>query len=270
MEKYINTDRTTLSKIKRWIVGCLPRKFHCFVVGAEKTGTTSLHSMLKNNFRSGHEVDPQQTLQLAIDYQKGTLTKEQAGNILINRDQLLNLEMESAHHFAYICDILVEIFPIAKFIITIREPYSHLESRLNWNKTQSHPAWRNYINFFIEREHLGYEKEEILLREKNLYSLDTYLKQYADHYKRVLNTIPIEKRIIIKTNELNYSTEKIAHFLDIDSRKIIIAHSKKNTGKERILDNLDQSFVRNKIWHNCKEIIKEYFPETKHLYSIDN
>jgi hypothetical protein len=86
VEKYLKTDRSGVSKIKRWAVGLMSRKFQCYSIGAEKTGTTTIHSMLKDHYRSGHEVDPKQTMQLVIDYQKEEISRAFVANILKKRD----------------------------------------------------------------------------------------------------------------------------------------------------------------------------------------
>jgi hypothetical protein len=172
--------------------------------------------------------------------------------------------MESAHHFAYISDMLEETFPDALFIITIREPYNHLRSRLNWHKTPNHPAWDNYMEYFLKSQHKGYEKEERILKKYNLYSLDTFLKQYSDHYKLIFENIPREKRLVIKTSKLDNSIDKIAKFLNIPKKSILKAHSNKN--KVNILEELDRSFVRKKIWKHCGNMIQSYFSDTIHHY----
>jgi hypothetical protein len=162
--------------------------------------------------------------------------------------------------------LLPVLFQDAKFIITVREPYSLLESRLNWHTTPTKPAWKNYNDYFFKKYHTKHEAEEDILKSYNLYSLDTYLKQYSDHYKYINDNIPAKKRIFIKTKRLNESKEKIASFLNIQKNTISITHSKKNKDKKKILMQMDQSFVRRKIWENCSDIIKDFFPETVLYY----
>jgi hypothetical protein len=249
------------------MVGLLPREFHCYGIGSEKTGTTTIAGMFDKNYRSGHETDPAKTTQLMIDYIEGLIDEEQVKAILRKRDKLLNLEMESAHPLIYVSDLLPQTFPEAKFIITIREPYSLLESRLNWDRTSTHPAWKNFKDYFFGRHHMGYEKEEEILKGYNLYSLDTYLSQYADHYRHVFNNIPEERRIFIKTGELNEAPGKIASFLGIDEHSLQMVHSNSNRHKVKILQQVDQSFVREKIWKHCSELIQRFFPDTIHLYN---
>lgn len=266
MERYLNTDYSILSRIKRTITKKLPKSIHCYCVGAEKTGTTSIHHMFNKNYRSGHEIDHRQTIQLAVDYLEDDISPEKAATVLYTRDRELNLEIESAHYLAYISDILADTFKKAKFIVTIREPYSQLKSRLNWHYTTNHPSWNLYYDYFLANHHAGFAKEEKLLENYNLYSLDTYLQDYSNHYKYINENIPGDRRLLIKTQNLNSSTPVIASFLNVSEKSILIQHSNKRGKKIPILSNLDQAFVRNKIWEHCSEMIRQFFPETLHLY----
>lgn len=266
MERYLITNRSILSKIKGAVIKRLPRKIHCYCVGAEKTGTTSIYCMFNKNYRSGHEIDHRQTIQLAIDYLEGDISPKKAATVLRARDRELNLEIESAHYLAYISDILADTFNEAKFIVTIREPYSQLESRLNWHHSTTHPSWNSYYDYFLAKRHTGFKKKEDPLKEFNLYSLDTYLQDYSDHYKHINENIPRNRRLLIKTQNLNSSPQVIASFLNVPEKSIQIYHSNKRSKKTPILSNLDQSFVRNKIWEHCSEMIRQIFPETLHLY----
>lgn len=271
MKRYLQSNQSFLSNVKRKIIGFTPRKFHCFALGAEKTGTTSIHRMFNNNYRSGHEPEIQKTCQLAIDYLEGKITRAEVTDILKRRDKLLHLEMESMHVLVYLSEILVETFPDAKFIITVREPYSHLDSILNWrlmNYFKNSP-WENYLTYFFKSINGSFEPEEMFLQKLNLLPINTYLQKFAEHYKHVVKNIPPHRRIIIKTGQLSNSQRYIASFLNIDETSLQVTHANKNKKKVKLLDQLDQKFVHDRIWHYCSDIVTEYFPETIENYKLD-
>jgi len=222
--------------------------------------------MFNKHYRADHEVDHEETIQLAIDYLKGEISPKTVEKILNLRDRNLNLEIESAHYLAYFSDILATTFKKARFIVTIREPYSQLESRLNWHYTVRHPSWNSYYEFFLAKQHKGFTEEEKLLKEYELYSLDTYLQDYSNHYRYIYENIPTEQSLYIKTQNINSSQSRIASFLNIPESYLQISHSNKRKKETPILSKMDQSFVRYKIWENCSEMITHYFPETLHLY----
>ncbi len=252
---------SNMKQIKSLIRNLLPRRFQVYCVGCAKTGSTSLASMFSLSYRTAHEAKTQKTNQLIIDWLEKKIDKAELQRRLIERDRQLKLELESAHPLGYISDILVETFPNAKFIITIREPHSWLKSRLNFHYKTDPPAWRLYRDYFWKQRHRGYANEEQILMKFNLFSLDTYLSQYADHYNRVLNQIPKERFLLIKTSELNSSLLTISQFLGIKENKIRIAHSKQSLEKIEPLEQIEPEFVKAKIWYHCHEIITQYFPE---------
>ncbi len=254
-----------LRKLERKIQKLKPRKFRAYCIGAAKTGSTSLAAMLQSKYKSAHEPETERTNQLVIDWLEGVIDDSELKRTLIERDCRLNLELESAHPIGYISHVLAEVFPNSKFCITIREPYSWIRSRLNFHHRFDPPKWKPYREYFWLKEHAGYAPEEALLEELRLYSLDTYLHQYSDHYRRVL-ALPSHRCLIIKTSEINNSIVQLSKFLNIDEDSIDLRHSNQNSDKIDPLKEIDSKFVKSKIWQHCNEIISEFFPDSIHTY----
>jgi hypothetical protein len=235
-------------------------------VGAAKTGSTSLAAMFSHNYRVAHEPQVRKTTQLVIDWLEGRIQRDELQQKLLARDRQLKLELESAHPLGYISGVLADTFPRAKFIVTLREPYSWLESRLNYHHQVSPPAWENYRNYFWIQRNTEYLRQEEILDQLGLCSLDTYLNQYADHYQRVLSEIPKERFLLIKTSEINNSIPFLADYLGVNPQKIRTSHSKQSSNKIQPLKKMEQEFVRSKIWEHCQEIIVNYFPDQINHY----
>lgn len=253
------------SWIERKVRRLKPKKFRVYCIGAAKTGSTSLAAMFQTNYRAAHEPETEKTNQLVIDWLEGSTSDSELKRLLKERDQRLNLELESAHPIAYVSHILAEVFPESKFIITIREPYSWLKSRLNFHHRFNPVAWQAYRDFFWLKKHSGYALEEYPLKRLGLCSLDTYLQQYSDHYRRVL-TLPEHRYLVIKTSDIDSSLSTFSEFLNIDSDSISVRHSNENPEKIEPLKDMDASFVKAKIWQHCAEIIAEFFPDSVTTY----
>jgi hypothetical protein len=263
------TPTQAMISLKENEIGDLPRTFHGYCLGAEKTGTTTIHHMFKRSFRSAHEPFYPQTIQLVLDFLENRLSKTKAAEILKERDETLNLEVESNHLLIYFSGILVDLFPEAKFMITIREPYNLLNSMLNWYLIHNfNDTWNLYRDYFFEHNHDDFEPEEEILKKKNLYPLDAFLRKIADHYNHVAANIPKHRRVMIRTDRLNNSREILSSFFNIDKLSLEIAYANANSRKRKILDQLDENFVRRKIWKYCKQIITEHFPETLKRYEF--
>jgi Sulfotransferase domain len=230
------------------------RRFHGFCIGAAKTGTTTLAACFGSRYRAAHEPEVLATNALVIDFLEGRTAQHDLVARLRERDKRLDLELESAHPLAYLSGVLADTFPDAKFLITVREPQAWLRSRLQYHYTNNPPDWAAYRDYFWRRHHVGYPREESVLEQYGLYSLDTYLRQYADHYRRVLRDVPENRRLVIATAEIDGSLPRIAGFLDIPASKLAIKRKKRSKSAVQPIDAID--YVRSRIdWH-CKELME--------------
>jgi hypothetical protein len=166
---------------------------------------------------------------------------------LLQRDQKLKLDVEASHPLGYVAPILVETFPTAKFVITVRNVRDWLKSRLDFHKIKQPREWEHYRNYIWSKGHSSFSPEEEVLKEHGLYSLDAYLKQYIEQYTILFNSLPRDRTLIVNTDELNQSIEPLSHFLNIDKRTIQHKHMNQVKNKLNILDQLDPEFVNNKV-----------------------
>mgnify|MGYP000382547711 CR=1 FL=1 len=243
------------------------RKSHIFCIGAAKTGTTSIAQCLSSDYRTAHEPETILTNKLIIDKLDGNILNTHLKQELIKRDNRLKLEVESSHPLSYLSQELIEVFPKAKFIVTIREPYAWLESRLNFHYKKKPPEWEEYRNYFWIKKNTKYKKEEEVLKEYNLCTLETYLKQYAEQYKIIFDHIPAEKMLLIKTDSLNSSIRNIENFVNVKNGSLKMPITNKEHNKISVLASIEDIFIREKIWTNCHEIIEQFFSETTNQYN---
>jgi hypothetical protein len=259
-------NKNLVSSLVRRILKVRPRRFHAYCVGAAKTGTTSIAHCFFPFYRSQHEAEVEETNRLVISYLEGRLNAVQVKNQIVLRDQRLSLELESSHPLGYLCDVLASTFSEAKFIVTLREPLDWLHSRLNFHHRVDPPAWREYRSYFWIRNHHGYAPQEKELEKYGLCGLDTYLAQYADHYARVLTSVPKDRRIVVKTSELHERLWEIAEFTGASPSRVRFEHRNESSSKIRPLDSIDPEYVRARILSHCESLIRDFFPERLDFY----
>jgi hypothetical protein len=243
------------------------RRMHCFCLGAAKTGTTSLAAMFDDYYRAAHEpevVALTTAVAKILDNSPATdsfavthCAQKHAANLdvpawLQARDQRLNLEVEASHPLGYMAPWLPQVFPEARFVITIRDPLSWLRSRLNFHYYKSPPEWQAYRDLIWSRWHKGYRWEEVLLEELGLYSIDAYLAQYKEQYQLLFRHLPAHRTLLVKTGDIDNSLEKIGDFLAIDPDTITRKHANAFTHEESVIDRLPQEFVDWRIAVNCQ------------------
>lgn len=235
------------------------RKLHCFCLGAAKTGTTSFASMFEESYRSAHEPDT-----VALTDAVAQVLGEGPANTeaisanwdvaawLRDRDRRLNLEVEASHPLGYMAPWLPEVFPDAQFVITLRDPLPWLKSRLNFHLYKTPPEWQKYRDLIWSRWHKGYHSEEKLLEEVGLYSIDAYLAQYSEQYQLLFKHLPEHRRLLVKTDDLDTSADRIGEFLKINPGTITQQHANAFSHQESVIDRLPEEFVAQRIEAHCQ------------------
>lgn len=242
-----------------YVLSMRKRRIHVFCLGAAKTGTTSIAQIYNRVLRTAHEPEVLETTDLVMNSISTRITEMQCKELIKNRDRRLNLELESSHPLGYLSPFLVEIFPEAKFIITIREPRSWLKSRINFHLNKSPSEWKKYRNFIWSRHHEKYSKEELFLEKSGLYSIDAYLKQYSEQYKMIFESIPKDKLIVVKTDEINNSVDVINKFIGYQGKDVFPIHANKLKDDVGLDNKISSTYIDKKINNHCGWIIDKYF-----------
>jgi hypothetical protein len=252
-------------------------RFKAYCVGTGKTGTTSMDAIFSKQYRSMHQPELRFLIYKILALANGKIDESEFTRYVKHRDRRLGLEMDSSALNYYLIDILVNEFSDAKFILTVRDCYSWIESSF----AQHMFTWetQNWFNHFL-RDFLDFRfgsrkkhaKEEAILAEKGLYTLDGYFSSWREHNSKVLATVPKERLLIVKTTEINQSLQRIEEFLGIPPgtlpHKVRKNVRRKKFKKLNILSQIDKDFLEEKANFHCKELMDKYFPEVKGFNSL--
>ena len=136
---------------------------------------------------------------------------------LRGRDAVLWLECEAFHATAWniLPDLLTKAFPDARFILTVRDCYSWLDSVINQHlNIKVSPPFQQLRNLYHADP---VQREVAALEVKGLYSLQGYLSYWARHNDFVLNAVPSDKLLVdVPTRGLSEHTDDIASFVGVD------------------------------------------------------
>ena len=259
-------------------------RFKAYCVGMAKTGTVSLHIMFSKHYRSAHEPDRRVLVHKILAMANGKIDRNVLTSYIKHRDRRLGLEMDSSHlnyHLMnyHLIDILVSEFPEARFILTIRDCYSWLDSATNFSLARpvfrdKHWSQRHLVALMRLRfraDELKHVKEEKVLAEHGFYTLDGYFSFWKEHNSKILATVPKEQLLVVKTSEINQRTQEIESFLQIPTGSLPIqvrgnvAHK-----KFHILSKIDRDFLEEKANLHCKDLMDKYFPEVRGLSDVLN
>ncbi len=243
-----------------------PRKAQIFVIGTAKSGTHTLARIWGNQLRSAHEPETDFSLTTFFNWKSGALSDEKLHQIIREQDKRLWLEVNSSQiNFAFL-DILLKIFPASRFILTIRNPYSWLDSFFNHQLSRNCSGyWLKFREYRFRPDLYTHPQEEAILKENNLYPLEGYLSYWHDHNKKVIDTVPKERLLIVRTDQLAQNLDNLACFAGLKngSKLITNCHEFPSEKKFNILDQLNADYLDFNIIQYCGELMKIYFPEIK-------
>ena len=263
-------SRATVTGLKRLLSSTAlirvthPRKTHLYGVGTGKSGTHSLAAIFSDHLRSAHEPERFQVINVILAVSAGRINDEELRRYVLERDRRLWLEVDSSHLNFFLLDPLLELFANAKFILTIRNPYAWLDSLINMQLGFGRfQKWIELHNLRFRPDLHTHAEREAPLKEKGLYTLDGYLAYWARHNRAVIETVPQDRLLIIRTDKLVESLAEIAKFAGVSRSSLSEerSHIFKAEKKFNVLRELDPSYLGDKMAQHCGDLIGKFFPE---------
>ena len=249
------------------------RKFHAFCVGTPKSGTTSIPSMF-TNYRAYHEVNDTFLISLIRKSLDKQISTNELEAIFQKRDKRNWLEMDSSHYNAFFVNELHNKFPEAKFVLTLRDCISWLDSWFNHQVSRETQPDLSIYDFgrrnYYSRGY-SYTKYDSFLGELKLFPLKSYFEFWKEHNSKVILTIPKNQLLILKTELISTSTDQITSFLQIPSNSLKVENTHKNKAKAKhsILKKIDPEYLKDVALEFCGGLNDKYFPEKTISYSLD-
>jgi len=243
----------------------MKRRFHAYGVGTGKSGTRSMAEIFSSGYRTAHEPHAKELLAIITALQKGVIDKQNFRKHIIYLDNKLQLEFNSSFLNNWQLDVLVAEFPDAKFILTIRDCYSWLNSFINglfFPHSQIPSENKRFLNMIFGKETHPYSKEERILYEGGGYTLDGLLSYWVKVNNEVLASVPKSRLLVVKTHEITGQMNKIADFLNIPPKTLDLTKSHMNKSRKHpnILANIDKDYLSAKVNLHCRVLMDKFFP----------
>lgn len=240
------------------------RKSRLYCIGTAKSGTHSIDSMFDNTIRTQHEAESTLTINKIIEILEGKLNDKEISSFITRRDRRLCLDVDSSQLNFFLKNYLLNEFSDARFLLTIRDCYSWLDSFINDSLRRSvGNEWIRLRELRFRTETFSHPKEEAFLKERGLYTLDGYLSYWAYHNNKVITEVPENKLLIVKTNEITKRAYDIAKFAGISPESVRTdkSHAFKNESKFNVLKDIDESYLESKVDQHCSTLMKQFFPD---------
>ena len=241
-----------------------PRRLHLYCIGAPKTGTVSIANLF-SRYQSRHEAVLDVTMDALRAAHEGTASERQLMRMLRQHDRELYLEVESSYPMAVFAPLLVKLFPRARFLLTVRDPRSWLDSIINQHvnfpihlppRETQRPIdliFRDLRTYLFGRFGEEFAPEEEVLREQQLFPLAGYLRGWARHNRSVLDAVPAHRLLVLRTEQLAEQVPRIAAFAGVPAESLDPdqSHSHRAPQKHGLLERIDPDFVAQQITRHC-------------------
>ena len=242
-----------------------PRTFRAYNVGIAKTGSTSMAGIF-GRYRSAHEFMFEESTKTIVQYTTGVLAREALREFVLRRDRLGNLEMDSASFSFSYADILVELFPTALFILTIRDCYSWLDSLLNMILLigPRMPAWMleygQKVNGYSFTASMVEPRDTLIRHLPDL--IESSLRYWSTANELLLKRLPPERTLILRTDRISTSIDRIACFVGVPETTLLAeqSHLFHAQRKFALLHQVEYGFLADRFDHYCRNLMSEYFP----------
>lgn len=246
-----------------------PRRMLVYGVGAPKTGTKSIARIFSASYRSFHEPHVDTTIDIIEDKLNNRRSPTALRQELRDRDRRWRLEVESQDLLTYLAGELAEVFPHAQFICTVRAPYPWMKSMINQRLNVTHDdlpayhqrsrAWRRAMYNALPPSEYPSEEHPLVPYEKKygVRNIDSYVVGWRDQYERILDELPNERVLFIRTSDISESIQHMAAFLNIpeDTLSRERSHANQAPARHEVLAQIDTSYIQDKIETHCGPII---------------
>ncbi len=246
----------------------MDRILQLYCLGPAKAGTHSFAGLFKPFYRTGHEAEKEALIERIQAHSSGEINRDELADFLRGRDQRLKLDVDSSVYNYFVMGVLADAFPRARFVFLLRDCLSWADSCYNnflagITPGEEMPFW----DYWFESERYRHEPQEAILAERGTYPLRCLLDAWARAIRTTLETLPEERRMLIRTRELRRELPAIAEFAGVDVASLNPANSHlfKARRKYGLVARLNGGFLERTAEAACGELMRTYFPEKSPL-----
>lgn len=231
-----------------------------FGTGLFRTGTTTIQEMFARSFASDHEFQLQDQLSIFERRLLGTISDEEIRAFIHQRNAAKPLDMDCCGAHFSIVDFLVEEFPDAKFLLTLRDVYSWMNSCVGKLFGDFTAGWGSRAGALMNCLDVLPDGSFQLMNQPNMkVRLEQMTKIWTGVNQRVLTAVPRERLLIVHTDELGARVEEIAAFCGINPDMLDPIHA--NAGENvNFLQCFDPSQIEDLVEIHCRTLMEEHYP----------
>lgn len=229
------------------------KRIQVFGIGFGKTGTTSLALMFQTHYRSQHEPNKLALIDLILN--RDNYTRAEFIGCVRNIFDNCHIEMNSSQLNGLLIEEILEIYPNAKFILTIREPEDWVNSIVNHTmhgKIASDSIWAKFRDYLFGVGNGDPNKP---------YTITQYLDRWLHHNTSIINLFKekncLNRLLILNTDELEEKIPEIARFLEVPINTIQPCHGNIGNYNIEYSSHIDPKILKIEALKYAKLLEKE-------------
>ena len=207
-----------------------------------------------------------ETIRKIIAHHQGDSGAETLEEYLQRRDLEGGLEMDAASFNHFYLDHLVDRYPEAKLIFSLREPYawtgSYLKMLQRWYKRfadrgQPLPSWMgDYGRLLFGQFNWHHLASQESLDEHLQNLVEGFLRHWGSANRRILKALPKERGLLVRTRDLSTSLDAIASFVGVPRETLTDQHHvNASPGSSDPLASLDRSWFEERCTFHGGDIL---------------
>jgi hypothetical protein len=232
-------------------------------IGNPKSGTTTIARMF-SSYRTEHEVDARRFVALTTAYLRGELDPHgpRAKAALRWRSARYNLEVDGANFLTPFAGTAAQLYPDAKFVLTIRDCFTWLDSRverlLRYPPHEDVPWFRDYL-VALYADDATHASEEEPLREAGLRPIASYLRGWARYNELALAEVPASRLLVVRTEDIDDSIPEIAAFAGVPASTLPVTHANRSPKTTHAIAGVPASFVVATAEEHCGDLMERFW-----------
>jgi hypothetical protein len=220
---------------------------------------------LFNAYRTEHHPDRDLRIELAMGLIQGKLAEDKIERVLRRRDRALLLEMESSTLAGILIAPLARACPTKRFVLTVRDVYSWCDSWFDHNiNFPEESRFTDLDRLRLKPDAFPPTRYDRPLQERGFFSLAAYFGLWSRHTRHVIDVLPAERLLIVRTHEILARLPEIATFarVPVSSLQPARGWEFRTQRKHQLLATLDPEYIRETAEHCSGELMQRFFSQT--------
>lgn len=232
-------------------------------IGMGKTGTSALASLFPS-LPAAHEPEAEAVIAALLDYETGRSDWRALHAFVTERDRRLGLTVDVSNLNVFLVDLLVELAPTARYVLTVRDPYRWLDSITNHYLARPPTArWRAFALHRFGADGAAHPEAERALAEAGLFTLAGYLSYWRAHIARAFAIVPAERLLVVRTERIVAEADRIAAFARFapGAADATAIREYRNPDKRPLVARIPRAHLEEQVHRHCAPFLGHLFPE---------